>query len=561
MTLRVALAQVNPVVGDLAGNAAKVLAMWQQAAEHRADLIVFTELVLTGYPPEDLLLKPEFIAAGDRVLAELARSGPARTVAIVGCVGTGDAPPAEERWDVTVAARADLRNRAAVLRDGRVDAVYDKWRLPNYGVFDEGRYFTPDADPLVIDVGAARVGITVCEDLWTDEGPLAASAADGAQVIVNLNASPYHRGKRAERERWVTHHATRLGVWVVYVNQVGGQDELVFDGDSMLCGPTGTIVARGAQFADDLVIVDLAVGDLEDGLRGAVPDRTDVPRLDPVAEVWAALVLGTRDYCHKNGFPSAVIGLSGGIDSAVTAAIAVDALGAENVLGVAMPSPHSSDHSLDDAEQLATTLGIGFEVVPIEPAMKAFDEMVDRIIASGAPDVARENLQSRARGVVLMAISNALGHIVLTTGNKSEMAVGYATLYGDMAGGFAVLKDCPKTLVYELARHRNRVAPVIPTSSIDKPPSAELRPDQLDTDSLPPYELLDPILEALVEDDRSVADLVAAGFDDATVRRIARMVDRAEYKRRQAPPGVKITDRAFGKDRRVPITNAWRGDA
>ena len=387
---------------------------------------------------------------------------------------------------------------------------------------------------------------------------MARSAAAGAMVVVNLNASPYHRGKRDERERWARHHVGRDGTWLVYVNQVGGQDEVVFDGDSFLMAPDGQVVARGAQFDEDLVVVDLPVGDEGQG-RAALPPHEAPDRLEPLAEVWQALVLGTRDYLRKNGFDRAYVGLSGGIDSAVTAVVAADALGPECVTAVAMPSPYSSDHSLEDAGALAANLGLRYHTVAIEPAMAAFETILADLFEGTTTDVTEENIQARIRGLILMALSNKFGGLVLTTGNKSEMAVGYATLYGDMAGGLAVLKDVPKTLVYELARYRNTLGPAIPESSITKPPSAELAPDQVDTDSLPPYDVLDAIIEAYVEDDRGVDEIVSDGHDEELVRKVIRMIDAAEFKRRQAPPGIKITDRAFGRDRRVPITNRWRG--
>lgn len=569
--LRVALAQIDPTVGDIQGNRDLILDAWHRAHDTGADLVVFPELAVTGYPPEDLLLKPAFVAANVEAIESLATEGPEGTVAVVGYVGlAAHDPDADEDgadWDVTVPAR-DLRNSAAVIADGSVVARYHKWRLPNYGVFDEARYFVPDDDVLVLSVAGVGVAVTICEDLWTEDGPASRAAAAGAEVVLSLNASPYHRGKRDQRERWARHHATTDRTHVVFVNQVGGQDELVFDGDSFLIGRDGTATVRGAQFAPDLPVADVQVervgvdGPSCSGFRRArdpLPPPTDVPRLGPVEEVWGALRLGVRDYCRKNGFGEALVGLSGGIDSAVTAAIAADALGAENVLGVGMPSPWSSDHSLEDARALAEMLGMPYEEIPIQPMMGAFEEALAPLFDGLEPDVTEENIQARIRGVLLMAISNKFGRILLTTGNKTEMAVGYATLYGDMAGGFAVLKDVPKLLVFELARWRNSVSPAIPERSITKPPSAELRPDQVDTDSLPEYEILDPIVCALVEEDRSIADIVASGLGGrALVERVSRMIDIAEYKRRQAPPGVKITERAFGKDRRVPITNGWR---
>jgi NAD+ synthase (glutamine-hydrolysing) len=540
---------------------------------------VFTELTITGYPPEDLLLKPEFLAATDAALDTLCREGPAGIVAVVGtvaAVGDREVLEDEESGDVSVPA-LDLRNRAVAIADGAVAAVYDKWRLPNYGVFDEARYFVPDDDPCVLRVAGVPVGLTVCEDLWTEQGPLAQSAAHGAQVVVNINASPWQRDKRTVREEWVRRHAMRDRTWLVYVNVVGGQDDVVFDGDSMLCSPEGEIVARGPQFAEDLVVVDLDVDPVEldvpavpghTGPRPELPAPTPTERLDPVAEVWHALVRATRDYVRRNGFEEVIVALSGGIDSAVVAAIAADALGGEHVIGLLLPSPYSSDHSLTDARELADNLGIRVHEVPIKPAMDAFDTMLADVFAQedgdsrpddGTVTVTEENIQSRIRGLVVMALSNETGALVLTTGNKSEYAVGYATLYGDMNGGFGPIKDVPKTLVFEIARWRAARGPSIPANTIAKPPSAELRPDQRDDESLPPYEVLDDIIARYVEHNEGIADIVAAGHDEAVVRDVLRRIDRSEFKRRQAAPGPKVTHRAFGKERRVPITHHWRG--
>jgi NAD+ synthase (glutamine-hydrolysing) len=572
---RLALAQIAARVGDIEGNTAEVLEAWRRAAELGADLVVFTELTITGYPPEDLLLKREFVTANLEAIERLAADGPTGTVAIVGYVGAGEGDTTDDdHWDVALATR-DLTNSAAVIADGRIVATYDKLRLPNYGVFDEARYFTPRDEPCVVGIAGVPVGVTVCEDLWTENGPVQAAVRAGATIIANLNASPYHQGKRPDRERWVRHHTTRGGVWLAYCNVVGGHDEVVFDGDSMIAGPDGDIVARGAQFAEDLVVVDVELEDpsLPPGTvelpgwgptKPSLDPRTDADRLDDVAEVWAALVRATRDYCHRNGFREAVIGLSGGIDSAVTAAVAADALGGENVVGVAMPSPYSSEHSIADARELATNLGCRYHELPIGGPLRSVGTVLEPLVVTGfddperEPGVAYENLQSRLRGLYLMALSNEHGSIVLTTGNKSEYAVGYATLYGDMAGGFAPLKDVPKLLVYELARWRNLDGEVIPPSTIEKPPSAELRPGQMDQDSLPAYEVLDDIVLAYVEEDLGIEAIVARGHDRAEVQRVVRLIDRAEYKRRQAAPGPKITRRAFGRDRRVPITNLWR---
>ena len=579
MVLRLALAQIPARVGDIDGNVDRILDAWQRAAEQGADVVVFTELTIPGYPPEDLLLKREFVAANLRALDRLAEAGPSGTVAIIGFVGEGEGDATDtDHWDVALATR-NLTNSAAVMADGQIVATYDKLRLPNYGVFDEARYFTPRDRPCVVSVAGVSVGVTVCEDLWTENGPVQASVAAGAQVIANLNASPYHQGKREDRERWVRHHATRGNAWVAYCNVVGGQDEVVFDGDSLLAAPDGRVVARGARFADDLVIHDLdveaaATSSSLPTLLGAGTDRPPlVPApppedLDPVGEVWTALVRATRDYCVHNGFTDAVVGLSGGIDSAVVATLAVDALGPEHVTTVAMPSPYSSGHSVDDADVLADTLGCHHLVLPIAGPLAATSEVLGELVASGfdrdhaggrEPGVAYENLQSRLRGVLLMALSNEHGSIVLTTGNKSEYAVGYSTLYGDMAGGFAPIKDVPKLLVYELARWRNRDGEVIPTTTIEKPPSAELRPGQVDQDSLPAYEVLDDLIRSYVELDLGIDAIVERGHDRDQVERVIRLIDRAEFKRRQSAPGPKITERAFGRDRRVPITNGWRG--
>jgi len=556
--LRVALAQTGARVGDVRHNVTEVLDVWRAAAGLGADLVVTPELAVVGYPPDDLLLRPELLGRVDAALGRLTAEGPTGTTAIVGTVGRSERDPVDT-WGVA-AAVPDLANRAVVLRDGRTLATYDKMRLPNEGVFDEARYFVPGDAPTVVDVAGVPVGTIICQDLWVADGPLARTAEAGARVVVVLNASPYHRGKRAEREAWVTRHAREQGVWICYVNRVGGQDEVVFDGDSMVATPDGRIVARGAQFVADLVIVDLDV----DGGPATVPDAAHAPdrALGPVEELWTALVVATRDYCTGNGFREAVVGLSGGIDSALTAAIAVEALGPDAVLGVAMPSPYSSPHSVDDAVALAAALGIRLEHLPIGPALAAVSETLDGLVVTGfegdrQAGVAYENLQSRLRGLLLMALANERGSIVLTTGNKSEYAVGYATLYGDMAGGFAPLKDVLKTDVAALARFVNRSGERIPVSTLTKPPSAELRPGQLDADALPDYARLDAILTGLVEELRSVDDLVADGHDRTEVVRVLHLVDRAEHKRRQAAPGPKVSHRAFGRDRRVPITSGF----
>ena len=538
-TLRVGLAQINTTVGDLDGNVAKILEYAAKARELGCDLVAFPELAVTGYPPEDLLLRRRFVLDNRAALQRIVDATQGVTL-IVGFVDEED---------------GDIYNAAAVIHDGRLAGVYRKQRLPNYGVFDEERYFQCGVEAPVFEVGGTPIGVNVCEDIWYPDGPSKAQAEAGAKVIVNINGSPYQAGKGRFREEMLATRAGDNAVIVCYVNLVGGQDELVFDGGSMVFGERGGLIARAAQFEEELLVCDLDVEAVQQ-TRSRVAEP-----LSPEAEVYAALVTGTRDYVRKVGFETVLVALSGGIDSSLVATVAVDALGAEHVVGVAMPSRYSSEGSIADARLLAENLGIELKIVPIEPDHAAFLEMLERPFAGTAPGTAEENLQARVRGNLLMALSNKLGWLVLTTGNKSEYAVGYCTLYGDMAGGFAVLKDVPKTLVYRLAEHRNssvRRGELIPRSVIEKPPSAELRPDQLDTDALPPYDRLDPILQAYVEDDRSLEEIVALGHDEALVRRVLAMVDRNEYKRRQAPAGVKITPRAFGRDRRLPIANHYR---
>jgi NAD+ synthase (glutamine-hydrolysing) len=534
-TLRVALAQLNLLVGDVAGNVQKMITAARRARDAwQADLVVFPELSLTSYPPEDLLLRPELSVRVELGLGELMQQLAGIDV-IVG-------HPKRQY--------GRLFNCASLLRGGRIAATYYKHCLPNYSVFDEKRYFAEGAGPCVVDIQGVPVGITVCEDLW--EGwPIDEAVAAGARTIVNLNASPFHLNKYRERFDVAARVAQRNRVPIVYLNLVGGQDELVFDGDSFVVDADGALTHRGLAFEEDLMRVDIAIA------NGAPAPGAIVPAPSEEESAYAALVLGVRDYIEKNRFAGAVIGLSGGIDSALTLCIAVDAIGAERVEAVSMPSRYTAKMSIEDADAQARAMGVKFSVIPIEPMFEAFLGALKNEFAGRAPDATEENLQARTRGMLLMAISNKTGKLVLTTGNKSEMSVGYATLYGDMAGGFAAIKDVPKLLVYRLAEYRNRMAPVIPRRVIERAPSAELRADQKDTDSLPPYEILDRILERYVEDDESVATIIKVGFEEATVRRVAAMVDRNEYKRRQAPPGVRITPRAFGRDRRYPITSGF----
>jgi NAD+ synthase (glutamine-hydrolysing) len=556
--MRIALAQINPTVGDVDGNTAKIAAWIDRARAAGADLAIFPELCVPGYPAEDLYLKRHFLAANVAAVERLAADlKPGITVMV------GFAEPVEGGGDYRHAY-----NSLAVLADGAVQRVYRKNRLPNYSVFDEQRYFVPGADGDEIEVAGTRVGLTICEDTWVPGPPGQAEADAGARVIANPSGSPYHRGKGREREEMFGQRAREYGSHFAFVNLVGGQDELVFDGQSFLLGPDGAVLARAAQFEEDLVVVDVPAAP-----EDPAPLADPLPDLD---EVYGALELGLHDYVEKNGFGHVGLGISGGIDSALVAMLAVDALGPERVTLVVMPSPHSSSETQEDARQIARNLGTGLIEIPIEPMMDdyrdALDEHLRPAVEDAAasptdptrpsePDLAAENIQARIRGNLMMALSNRHGWLVLTTGNKSEMSVGYATLYGDMAGGFAVIKDVPKTLVYKLVERRNERAgrELVPAAVIERPPSAELRPDQLDSDSLPDYDLLDRILEAYVERDEGRDEMVAAGLPGDIVDEVIRLVDRAEYKRRQAAPGIRITPRAFGRDRRLPITNRFGG--
>src|SRR2546430_7248895 len=570
--LRLALAQINVVVGDVEGNAQKIIEWIDRARDADADIVTFLELALTGYPQEDLLLKPQFIDANLAALDKIV-SRTRDMTAIIGFVDRKD----------------DIFNAAAIAQNGKRVTTYHKIYLPNYGVFDEFRYFQAGRGCPVLRMNGATIGVSICEDIWYPDGPVFLQAlSGGAEVIINISSSPYHAGKRYWRERMLATRAADNTVIVAYNNLVGGQDELVFDGDSLVFDENGDLLARGKQFQEDLVVVDL---DIESVFRTRLHDprrrqqkatQTTAADVFPLAstarrhstfamppqpellsedaEIYQALVLGTRDYVVKNGFKKVVLGLSGGIDSALTACIAVDALGSENVVGVLMPSEFSSRGSLADSEQLGKNLGIELLTISIQDVFHAFKTALKAGFKGAKADVTEENLQARIRGTSLMALSNKFGWLVLSTGNKSEISSGYCALYGDMAGGFAVLKDVMKTTVFRLAGHCNRLAgrERIPRVIIEKPPSAELRPNQLDTDSLPPYDVLDPILKAFVEEDRSFSEMIDMGFDEQIVRRVIRMVDTNEYKRRQAAPGVKITPRAFGRDRRMPITNRFR---
>ena len=582
LPFRVALAQINVTVGDFEGNARKILDAMRQAHAAGAHVMCVPELALAGYPPEDLLLKPGFVADNLHKLHELIEAS-RELPGLVSVIGFVDR-------DI------DIYNAAAVISEGELAGVYHKHYLPNYGVFDENRYFQAGQKAPIFVINNVRVGVNICEDVWYPTGPMTMQAYAGAEVIININGSPYYADKGTFRQEMMATRAADNGVIVVYLNMAGGQDELVFDGGSMVFNEQGTMIARAKQFKEDMLIVDLDTASvfrsrLHDPRRRQerlqvnadnvpfisvattahtsekaqnipvldAPQRIE-PKMSYLEEIYAALVLGTGDYVRKTGFKKAILGLSGGIDSSLTAAIAVDALGANNVLGISMPSGYSSEGSKTDAQELAENLGIQYLTIPIEETFRASLKMLQPALGEGDYGLAAENLQARIRGNILMAVSNKLGPIVLTTGNKSEMATGYSTLYGDMAGGFAVLKDVLKTLVFKLCIYRNSIGdkPVIPQSVIDKPPSAELRPDQKDVDSLPPYDILDPILRAYAEEDRTFQEIVAMGYDKAIIERVMHLVDISEYKRRQAPPGVKISPRAFGRDRRLPITNKYR---
>jgi NAD+ synthase (glutamine-hydrolysing) len=557
--IRLALCQINPTVGDLDGNVRKIIRFLEDAGSFRPDIVVFPELAITGYPPEDLLLRPGFIKDNIEAL-NLIRDKVDDCIVIVGFVDRKDA----------------IYNAAAVIHERKVQDVYHKIYLPNYGVFDEVRYFKPGGRLPVYRFGDVSFGINICEDIWHSNGPATDLAGAGAGFIVNINASPYHAGKSDLRQKMLSERASANNVAIVYLNAVGGQDELVFDGHSLVLGCDGGLIACGRLFEEDMLLLDLDMPTVASAVSGKsgtkeikIPglpkggDGVQLPRRSPFegismeGEVCGALVMGTRDYIRKNGFTGVCIGLSGGVDSALVAAIAVEAVGRENVTGIFMPSPYTSIESREDVSALAENLGIRVIEEPINMVFEAYLDTLRPAFGPSPPDITEENLQARIRGNILMAFSNKFGWLVLTTGNKSEMSVGYATLYGDMAGGFAVIKDVPKTLVYKICKWLNSKRTIIPERIMTKAPTAELRPNQKDTDSLPPYDMLDPIIKAYVEEDKDLDEIADAGFDPETVKRIIRLVDLSEYKRRQSPPGVKITPRAFGRDRRFPITNRY----
>ncbi len=577
--VRIAMVQMNATVGDLEGNAAKIIQGIQQAREEQVDIVTFPELAITGYPPQDLLLKPQFLQDNRATLGRIIGETQGIT-AVVGFVDQED----------------DIYNAAAIIHDQQLLGIHRKVYLPNYGVFDENRYFQAGVPEYIYQIGEVTFGVNVCEDIWYPEGPMVIQALSGADLILNISASPYYVGKPANRQRMIAVRASDSVVVVAYNNLIGGQDRLIFDGGSLIINQFGQIIAEGKLFEEDFIVADI---DLDDVARAKLSDPrhrkavlelklSDTPMLDriyaelvrekkvpgtfkvpgtlpdtsdPCKEIYDALTLGLRDYVRKNGFRKVVLGLSGGIDSSMVATIATDALGSENVLGVMMPGPFSSQGSLDDAKALAENLKIQYRIIPITPIFEAFTGQLTEAFEGREPDVAEENIQARIRGTLLMALSNKFGYLVLTTGNKSEVSVGYATLYGDMAGGLGVISDVPKTMVYALAEYRNKLAgyDLIPRNTIEKAPSAELRADQKDSDSLPEYHILDEILKAYIEHDKSIDDIIALGFDPEVVKDVIRRVDHSEYKRQQAAPALKVTTKAFGPDRRLPITNKYNG--
>ncbi|MBR61196.1 MAG: NAD+ synthase [Dehalococcoidia bacterium] len=548
--MRIALSQINVTVGDIDGNIDRILHRIKSAKETGVELIAFPELSITGYPPEDLIFKSQFIDDNLAALNQIVSASENITV-VVGYI---------ERHEHSI------YNAAAIINDKIIIDTYKKMILPNYGVFDEQRYFTPGTEPTTFDINGIKTAINICEDIWSDKGPVKTQRDSGAKLLININASPYHRGKREQREALLSRRAAENNMALAYVNLVGGQDELVFDGTSVIVSPEGEMLARASQFAEDNLIFDI---DLEEDTstkkrrvsKFNLKKNSKAILREPMhdlEEVYSALVTGTKDYVNKSGFEKVIVAISGGIDSALVTTIAVDALGRENVVGLSMPSRYSSKGSVTDSELLAENLGIKLLKTSIEPVFSEYLATLKDLFMTAKPNIAEENLQSRTRGTLVMAMSNKFGWLALTTGNKSEYATGYATLYGDMAGGFAVIKDVPKTLVYKLCKYRNSINRVIPTEIIQKPPSAELKPNQLDEDSLPPYDQLDKILKAYVEDDKTYKDIISEGQNEDVVRRVISLVDNSEHKRRQTPPGVKITERNFGRDRRMPIVNRYK---
>ncbi|MCH2311917.1 MAG: NAD+ synthase [SAR202 cluster bacterium] len=548
--MRIALSQINVTVGDIDGNIDRILRRIKSAKDLEVELIAFPELSITGYPPEDLIFKTQFV---DDNLAALKRivSASENIYVVVGYIDRD---------------KDAIYNSAAIINDKTVIGTYRKMILPNYGVFDEQRYFTPGTEPTTYDINGIKTAINICEDIWSDNGPVETQSKSGAKLLININASPYHRGKREQREALLSRRAVDHNLALAYVNLVGGQDELVFDGTSVMVSTDGEVLARASQFSEDNLIFDISLEedpstkkckvsnfDTEKNSRASLKEP-----MDDLEEVYSALVTGTKDYVNKSGFEKVIVAISGGIDSALVTTIAVDALGSENVVGLSMPSRYSSEGSVTDSESLAENLGIELLKTSIEPVFSEYLSTLKGLFKKAKPNIAEENLQSRTRGTLVMAMSNKFGWLALTTGNKSEYATGYATLYGDMAGGFAVIKDVPKTLVYKLCNYRNSINTVIPMEIIRKPPSAELKPNQLDEDSLPPYDQLDEILKAYVEDDKTYTDIISEGQDEEMVKKVINLVDNSEHKRRQTPPGVKITERNFGRDRRMPIVNRYK---
>ncbi|MFH1824613.1 MAG: NAD+ synthase [Candidatus Firestonebacteria bacterium] len=536
--MRIALAQINPIVGDLKGNCLKIKGNISKSTEIKADIVVFPELSITGYPPEDLLLKSNFIRDNLNELKEIT----VWTKDITAVVGFVDK------------VGKDIYNSAAVISESKIKGIYHKIYLPNYGVFDEQRYFKSGNNPFTFNIKGISCGIIICEDIWHEDGPLKLEASAGAKVLFVLNASPYHAGKVHEREKVIQKQAKENKIFIAYINMVGGQDELIFDGGSMIVDPNGKIISQSECFKEDLLFYDIPLGEKENKLP--LPEKK-FEKLSLAEEVYNALLLGLKDYVNKNDFKKVVVALSGGIDSSLVGTLAVDALGKENVIGVFMPSKYSSIESREDAEKLSKNLGVKLLNIPIQEIFETYIKNLNPVFSNLKKDITEENLQARIRGNIIMALSNKFGWLVLTTGNKSEMSTGYATLYGDMAGGFAVIKDVPKTLVYELCKFKNTNSQIIPERILTKVPTAELKPNQKDSDTLPPYPELDPILKYYIEEDKEAKEIIKYGFNEKTVYKVLKMVDKSEYKRRQSPPGIKITPKAFGKDRRIPITNKY----